>query len=137
MSLKYEPASCAVEHDPLSIGEALTSPALSSDLLLSSLELSDTTIYEPQTRALLGIASHFCEVVVLKLRTVPIRYSSQIKNSPSDPSWLKLALSCAVEHDPLSIGESPTSPARVRELPRHSGAIGAPGGNPGANRWFL
>ena len=30
-------------------------------LLLSSLELSDTTIYEPEIRAFLGAASHFCE----------------------------------------------------------------------------
>jgi len=36
----------------------------------ASLELSDTNVYEPQIRALLGTASHFCEVVVLKLRTV-------------------------------------------------------------------
>jgi len=35
-------------------------------LLLSSLELSDSKVYEPQIRALLGTASHFCEVVVLK-----------------------------------------------------------------------
>ena len=35
---------------------------LLSSLLLSSLELSDTTIYEPWIRALLGTASHFCEV---------------------------------------------------------------------------
>ena len=41
-------------------------------LLLSSLELRDTKVYEPQIRALLGTASHFCQVVVLKLRTVPI-----------------------------------------------------------------
>ena len=34
--------------------------------------MSDTTIYEPQTRALLGTASHFCEVVVLILRAAPI-----------------------------------------------------------------
>ena len=39
--------------------------------LLSSLELSDTKAYEPETRALLGTASHFCEVVVLELRTKP------------------------------------------------------------------
>ena len=45
---------------------------LLSSLLLSSLELSDTQVYGPQIRALLGTASHFCEVVVLKLRTVPI-----------------------------------------------------------------
>ena len=44
-------------------------PSSSSSLLLSCLELSDTTIYEPQIRALLGTASHFCQVVVLKLRT--------------------------------------------------------------------
>ena len=37
----------------------------SSLLLLSSLELSDTTIYEPQIRALLGTASHFCEAILL------------------------------------------------------------------------
>jgi len=35
----------------------------SSSLLLSSLELSDTKVYEPSIRALLGTASHFCEVV--------------------------------------------------------------------------
>ena len=37
--------------------------------LLSSLELSDTEVYEPQIRALLGAASDFCEVAVSKLRT--------------------------------------------------------------------
>ena len=42
---------------------------LSLSLLLSSLKLSDTEVYEPPLRALLGTASHFCEVVVLKLRT--------------------------------------------------------------------
>ena len=40
--------------------------------LLSSLELSDTTIYEPYIRALLGTAPHFCSAIVLKLRTVPL-----------------------------------------------------------------
>jgi len=37
-----------------------------SSLLLSSLELSDTQVYEPYIRALLGTTSHFCEVVVLE-----------------------------------------------------------------------
>ena len=37
-------------------------------LLLSSLELGDTQVHEPEIWALLGTASHFCEVVVLKLR---------------------------------------------------------------------
>jgi len=38
-----------------------------SSLLHSSLELSDTKVYEPYVRALLGTAAHFCKVVVLKL----------------------------------------------------------------------
>jgi hypothetical protein len=33
--------------------------------LLSSLVLSDTKVYEPYIRALLGTASHLCEAVVL------------------------------------------------------------------------
>ena len=33
---------------------------ISSSLLLSSLELRDTKVYEPYIRALLGTASHFC-----------------------------------------------------------------------------
>ena len=47
-------------------------PFFSSSLLLSSLELNDAKVYEPQIRALLGTSSHFCEEVVLKMRTVPI-----------------------------------------------------------------
>ena len=43
----------------------------SSSLLLLSLELSDTTIYEPQIRALLGTASHFCEAVVVSPQAIP------------------------------------------------------------------
>ena len=42
----------------------------SSSSLLSRLELSDTKVYEPWIRALLGTVSHFCEVLVLKLRNV-------------------------------------------------------------------
>ena len=45
---------------------------VSSFALLSSLELSDTQVYEPSIGAPLRTASHFCEVVVLKLRTVQI-----------------------------------------------------------------
>ena len=37
-----------------------------SSLLLSSLELSDAKVYELSIRALLGIALHFCEVIILK-----------------------------------------------------------------------
>ena len=38
---------------------------------LSSLEWSETQVYAPQTRAFFGTASQFCEVIVLKLGTVP------------------------------------------------------------------
>ena len=41
----------------------------SPSLLLSSLESSDTNVYEHYIQARLGTASHFCEVVFLKLRT--------------------------------------------------------------------
>ena len=41
----------------------------SSSLLHSSPELSDKKVYEPQIQALLGTASHFCQVVVLNLGT--------------------------------------------------------------------
>ena len=44
----------------------------SSSVLLSSLELSDTTTYEPEIRALLGTAPHFCSVIVLKLTGVDV-----------------------------------------------------------------
>jgi len=39
----------------------------SSSLLRSSLELSDTKVYEPQIRARLGATANFCKAVVLKL----------------------------------------------------------------------
>jgi len=45
--------------------------ASSSSLLLSSLELSDTKVYEPYIRARPGTAAHFCEGVVLKLKPQP------------------------------------------------------------------
>ena len=45
-------------------------PPSSSARLLSSLEFSDTTIYEPEIRALLETAPHFCWALVLKFRTL-------------------------------------------------------------------
>ena len=45
--------------------------SLLSSLVLSSLELSDTQVYEPYIRALLGTASYFCEIINLISRTVP------------------------------------------------------------------
>jgi len=43
----------------------------SSSVLLSSLELRDTKVYEPYIRARLGTAAHLCELVVLKLNSTP------------------------------------------------------------------
>jgi len=54
------------EMGPLEAGALREVIPSSSSLLLSSLELSDTQVCEPKIRALLGTASHFCEVVVLK-----------------------------------------------------------------------
>jgi len=86
MSIKYEPASeplhisvqwCVphVSSKYLTLKPVIRDPEpgiriFSSSLLLSSLELSDTKVYEPHIRALLGTASHFCEVVVLKSKTL-------------------------------------------------------------------
>jgi len=57
-------------------------PQPSSSLLPSSLESSDTQVYEPSTRALLGTASHFSEVVILKLRRVAQVISNRLTTSP-------------------------------------------------------
>ena len=51
----------------------------SSSLLLSSLELSDTKVYEPSIRARLGTAAHFCGVVVLADTLAPRRISFRNK----------------------------------------------------------
>jgi len=62
-----------VEVVPSSLGSGPASASValadfsSSSLLLSRLELSHTTIYEPQIRALFGTDSHFCEEVVGRL----------------------------------------------------------------------
>jgi len=47
--------------------DAQPSSLPSSSLLLSSLELSETQVYEPGIRALLGTTSYFWPVVVLQL----------------------------------------------------------------------
>ena len=48
---------------PFSLGGGTVT---SSSLLLSSLALIDTQVYEPEIRARLGTAAHFCTAVVLK-----------------------------------------------------------------------
>ena len=40
-------------------------------LITLGLEMSDTNVYEPCIRALLGAASHYCEAVVVESRAVP------------------------------------------------------------------
>ena len=47
--------------------------------------LSDTKVYEPQIRALLRTASHFCPVVNSKSRSVPNGITPSFKDFPSDP----------------------------------------------------
>jgi len=54
-------------------------PTSSSSFLLSSLELIDTTVYEPQIRALLGFDPHFCKSFALNLRTVPLGTALSLK----------------------------------------------------------
>ena len=45
--------------------------------LLSSLELSAAHVYEPHIRALIGITSHFCEVVVSVIQSTVSRDQSR------------------------------------------------------------
>ena len=53
---------------------------LSSSLLVSSLELSDTQVYEPQIRACLGTAARFCEVVsCLQINTTAERLAGEVE----------------------------------------------------------
>jgi len=66
----------------------------SSSLLLSSLELSDKKVGEPRIRALIGTASHFCEVVVLKLRRVCAVPSLPFQDLPSYERREKPHCSC-------------------------------------------
>ena len=58
----------------------------SSSLLLPSLALSDTKVYELEIRARLGTAAHFCEVGVLKSRTPRHRRSRGWPSKASPPA---------------------------------------------------
>ena len=68
LDVVFRKSFCALADVP-ALGITGCVESFSSSLLLSSLELSDTQVYPTQIRALLGTASHFCQVVVLKLRT--------------------------------------------------------------------
>ena len=61
----------------------------SSSLSLSSLEMSDAKVYEPSIRALLGTASHFCEVVVLNERGVHLNLGLVVVHGHhhAGPAW--------------------------------------------------
>ena len=61
--LVYEDKSSSAAPGKASLGEALNLLFFFSSSLLSSLESSDTKVYEPKKRARLGTAAHFCEVV--------------------------------------------------------------------------
>ena len=81
--------------------------------LLSSLELSDTKVYETQIQALPGTASHFCEAVVLNLLG---RFSAgpyQVDDF-NPPFALSISLSFALSLS-LSLARS-LSFAQVRSL---------------------
>ena len=67
----------------------------SSSLLLSSLELSDTRVYEPEIQALLG--THFGSVVALKLRSRRAPAPESFKKQPflrglTSPIWAALCV---------------------------------------------
>ena len=75
---------------------------VSLSLLLSSLELSDTNVYAPSIRALLGTALCFCEVVVLPLFLLSIHCranAAHVRHSGSNAglsSWIKALKSFGV-----------------------------------------
>ena len=62
MGFRHTPAR-ERDADEMQLGE----DGLGLNISSLSLELSDTKVYEPETRALPGTASHFCEALVLKL----------------------------------------------------------------------
>ena len=59
-------------HSCPSAGPAITGTILLFFFFITlGLEMSDTKVYEPELRALLGIASRYCEAVVLRSEIVP------------------------------------------------------------------
>ena len=76
----------------------------SSPFVLSSLELSDTDVYAPYLRALLGTASHFCEIVVPEPRSHPNWLV--VLHPPSIFSFVYVDLIAASIHDEYDFGVS-------------------------------
>jgi len=72
MSLKYEPKHQTLNlevSNRVTIRRSIVSGGLPEDASLEpgAADVPPPQVYEPYIRALLGTASHFCEVVVLKL----------------------------------------------------------------------
>jgi hypothetical protein len=61
--------------------------------------LRDTNVYEPEIRARLGTSSHTCEVVVPKLRTVPI--GTDLRSSVLNPETELSTLTKPYTPDPI------------------------------------
>ena len=80
----YEEAQERRAPAPRLRGGALPPSFFSFTLLLSSLESSDAKVYEPYIRALLGAASQFCGVVVLKSRTPPRTDSGRARGGDTE-----------------------------------------------------
>ena len=80
--------------------------------LLSSLELSNTQVYKPSIRALLGTAARFCEVVFLKLRTNPngtalnLRKFQVIRRGAQAMSLVARSSHCPPTSHPLALRSS-------------------------------
>ena len=92
----------------------------SSSLLLSSLELSDTPIFEPSVRALLGTASHFCEVVGKTLLQAMVWVVRGVQRSPKRAPFQRSPKRARV---PLNGSEEPFSSERFRGVP-NTGTFG-------------
>jgi len=76
----------------------------SSSLLLSNLKLSDTKVYEPQVRALLETASHFCPDVRARRDQFPIKIDE------NDPSPVQKCSEGIKTPPPLESQETLSSP---------------------------
>ena len=75
--------------------------------------------YEPYIRARLGTAAHFCEVVVLKLRTVPIAGGGAVLDCVAAPGsrWASTGYGLSLSHT-LSLSSSLSLSLSLERLAR-------------------
>jgi len=71
-------------------GSSNSSSSLYSSLL-SSLELSDTKVYEPYIRARLETAAHFCKLVSTNQAETALRESERARERESRTRWARTA----------------------------------------------